>query len=201
MTTAQDLLIVSLDVPPARPVERGELSLALAGAELIDLVEAGVLVLADDRVTPGTAPAPGDRLLAEAAASMVRREPYESVEEWLWRRGRGLAAAYTARMEADGVLTRPRGRRLAGRSDRSGAADSPARRRAAERWAADEPVLAGLATTTGVREEEGDGFPGPLTDQVATVLVAVGDAVTELTAVRQRRSVEDAAFDNVWRGF
>ncbi|MFC9290547.1 GPP34 family phosphoprotein, partial [Streptomyces sp. NPDC057052] len=113
----------------------------------------------------------------------------------------GLAAAYTARMEADGLLTSPRGRRLAGRSDRNGAADSPARRRAAERWAAGEPVLAGLATTTGVREEEGDGFPGPLTDQVATVLVAVGDAVTELTAVRQRRSVEDAAFDNVWRGF
>ncbi|MFH9859207.1 GPP34 family phosphoprotein [Streptomyces sp. NPDC017202] len=198
MTTAQDLLIVSLDVPPARPVERGELSLALAGAELIDLVEAGVLVLADDRVTPGTAPAPADRLLAEAAASVVRREPYESVEEWLWRRGRGLTQAYTARMEDDGVPARPRGRRLAGRS---GAADSPARRRAAERWAAGEPVLAGLATTTGIREEEGDGFPGPLTDEVATVLVAVGDAVTELTAVRQRRSVEDAAFDNVWRGF
>ncbi|MGV9560596.1 GOLPH3/VPS74 family protein [Streptomyces sp. NPDC003401] len=203
MTTAQDLLIVSLDVPPARPVERGELSLALAGAELIDLVEADVLALDGDRVTPGAAPAPApaDGLLAEAAASVVRREPYESVEEWLWRRGRGLAAAYTARMEADGVLTRPRGRRSAGRSGRGGDEDSPVRRRAVERWAADEPVLAGLAVTTGVREEEGDGFPGPLTDRVATVLVAVGDAVTELTAVRQRRSVEDAAFDNVWRGW
>ncbi|MFJ9714521.1 GPP34 family phosphoprotein [Streptomyces sp. NPDC101213] len=201
MTTAQDLLIVSLDVPPARPVERGELSLALAGAELIDLVEADVLVLTGDRVAPGPAPAPADRLLAEAAASVVRREPYESVEEWLWRRGRGLAEAYTARSEADGVLARPRGRLLAGRSGRSAPVDSPARRRAAERWAAGEPVLAGLATATGLREEEGDGFPGPLTDRVATVLVAVGDAVTELTAVRQRRSVEDAAFDNVWRGF
>ena len=29
---------------------------------------------------------------------------------------------------------------------------------------------------------------------------AVGEAVTELTAAQQRRSVEDAAFDNVWRG-
>ncbi|MFD5542523.1 GPP34 family phosphoprotein, partial [Streptomyces sp. NPDC127079] len=25
-------------------------------------------------------------------------------------------------------------------------------------------------------------------------------AVTELAAVRQRREIEDAAFDNVWRG-
>ncbi|MFE7645780.1 GOLPH3/VPS74 family protein [Streptomyces phaeoluteigriseus] len=200
MTTAQDLMIVSLDVAPARPVEQGELSLALAGAELIDLVEAGVVVLDGDRVTPGQAAAPDDRLLADAASSLVRREPYESVEEWLWRRGRGLMSAYTARMEADGVLTHPRGRWLAARSDRSEAVDSPARSRAAERWASAEPVLAGLATTAGLREEPGDGFPGPLTDPVATVLAAVGEAVTELTAAQQRRSVEDSAFDNVWRG-
>ncbi|MEU5247025.1 GPP34 family phosphoprotein, partial [Streptomyces asoensis] len=36
-------------------------------------------------------------------------------------------------------------------------------------------------------------------DAVGTVLAAVGDAVTELEAVRQRRSIEDAAFDNIWR--
>ncbi|MFE9675251.1 GPP34 family phosphoprotein [Streptomyces sp. NPDC006259] len=204
MTTAQDLMIVSLDVTPAHPVEQGELSLALAGAELVDLVGAGVLVLDGDRVTPGAAPAPADPLLAEAAASPARREPhepYESVEEWLWRRGRGLASAYAARMEADGTLTRPRGHWFAARSGRSEAVDSPARRRAAERWASGEPVLAGLATTAGVREERGDDFPASLTEPVVTVLAAVGDAVTELTAVRQRRSVEDAAFDNVWRGF
>ncbi|MFF8191155.1 GPP34 family phosphoprotein [Streptomyces bobili] len=200
MTTAQDLMIVSLDVTPARPVEQGELSLALAGAELIDLVEAGVVVLDGDRVTPGRAEAPDDRLLADAASALVRRDPYESVEEWLWRRGRGLASAYTARMEADGTLTHPRSHWLAVRSDRREAVDSPARRRAAERWASAEPVLAGLATTAGLREEEGDGFPGPLTDPVETVLAAVGEAVTELTAAQQRRSVEDAAFDNVWRG-
>lgn len=33
-----------------------------------------------------------------------------------------------------------------------------------------------------------------------TVLAAVDEAVTELAGVRQRRSIEDAAFDNVWRG-
>ncbi|WP_372346668.1 hypothetical protein [Streptomyces sp. KL116D] len=38
-------------------------------------------------------------------------------------------------------------------------------------------------------------------DATVTVLAAVGNAVMELEAVRQRRSVENAAFDNVWRGF
>lgn len=33
-----------------------------------------------------------------------------------------------------------------------------------------------------------------------TVLAVVHDAVTELEAVRQRKTVEDAAYDNVWRG-
>ncbi|MYX63583.1 GPP34 family phosphoprotein, partial [Streptomyces sp. SID8382] len=32
-----------------------------------------------------------------------------------------------------------------------------------------------------------------------TVLAAVNDAVMELEAERQRRAIEEAAFDNVWR--
>ncbi|MET7436192.1 GPP34 family phosphoprotein, partial [Streptomyces flaveolus] len=31
-------------------------------------------------------------------------------------------------------------------------------------------------------------------------LAAVGDAVTSLEALRLRRDVENAAFDNMWRG-
>ncbi|MYS50602.1 GPP34 family phosphoprotein, partial [Streptomyces sp. SID6013] len=31
-------------------------------------------------------------------------------------------------------------------------------------------------------------------------LAAVHDAVVELAATRQRRSIEEAAFDNIWRG-
>jgi hypothetical protein len=199
MTTAQDLMIVSLDVTPVRPVEQGELSLALAGAEVIDLAGVGALVLDDDRLVPGPPTAPQDRLLAEAASFLVREEPYESVEDWLWRRGSGLSSAYTARMEADGLLTRPRGRLFAARSARTTPAESPARRHAAERWASGEPVLAALAAAAGIRDEPADGLPGPLTDPVVTVLAAVGNAVTELAAVRQRRSIEDAAFDNIWR--
>lgn len=37
-------------------------------------------------------------------------------------------------------------------------------------------------------------------DTVAAVLAAVNDTLVELAAVRQRRSIEDAAFDNIWRG-
>ncbi|MFH8799146.1 GPP34 family phosphoprotein [Streptomyces sp. NPDC017936] len=208
MTTAQDLLIVSLDVPPVRPVEQGELSLALAGAEAVDLVVAEALAVDGDRLVPGLPPAPREGLLDQAVSLLVRVEPYESVEDWLWRRGRGLAAAYIARLEADGLLTRPRGRPFAARPARPEPVDSPARRRAAERWARGEPVLAALAAAAGIRDEPAGGAPdepaGGVPDEpadaVVTVLAAVGDAVTELVAVRQRRSVEDAAFDNVWRG-
>lgn len=120
MTTARDLLLVAMDVAPVRPAGQGELSLALAGAEVIDLVGTGAVALDGDLLVPGTAPAPDDRLLAEAAASLVRAAPYESVEDWLWRRGSGLAAAYSARFEADGLTGRARhGGSRSGRRGRS----------------------------------------------------------------------------------
>ncbi|MFD9316286.1 GPP34 family phosphoprotein [Streptomyces sp. NPDC060053] len=199
MTTARDLMLVAMDVAPVRPVGQGELSLALAGAEVIDLVGTGAVALDGDLLVPGLAPAPDDRLLAEAAASLVRSTPYESVEDWLWRRGNGLAAAYSARLEADGLVGRPRHGRFPLRSAGTEPLDSPARRRATGRWEADEPVLATLAAAVGLREEPADGFPDLPGDTVVTVLAAVGDAAAELEAVRQRRSIEDAAFDNIWR--
>ncbi|MFF3333085.1 GPP34 family phosphoprotein [Streptomyces sp. NPDC002888] len=200
MTTAQDLMIVSMDVTPVRPVGQGDLSLALAGAELIDLAESGAVAVDDDRIVPGPPSAPDDHLLEEAASSLVRVHPYESVDDWLWRRGRELSSVYAARMEADGLITRPRRRVIAVGSARTEPADSPARGRATERWVSEEPVLAVLAAAVGLREEPADGFSAPFTDAVETVLAAVGDAVAELEAVRQRRTIEKAAFDNIWRG-
>lgn len=200
MTTARDLLIVTMDPGTGRPVEQGDLSLALAGAELIDLVEASAVDLDGDRIVPGPQPATGDRLLDEAASSLVRAEPYESAEDWLWRRGRGLFSAYLAALETEGLITRERGRRFPVRTGRKALADSPDRRRAEERQASDEPVLAALTTALGIRDEPVDGLPELTDDAVVTVLATVGDAVTELEAVRQRRTIEDAAFDNVWRG-
>ncbi|MET8163895.1 GPP34 family phosphoprotein [Streptomyces sp. NPDC005329] len=199
MTTAWDLMLVAMDVAPVRPVGQGELSLALAGAEVIDLVGTEAVALDGDLLVPGLAPAPDDRLLAEAAASLVRSTPYESVEDWLWRRGNGLAAAYSARLEADGLVGRPRHGRFPFRSAGTEPLDSPARRHATGRWEADEPVLATLAAAVGLREEPADGFPDLPGESVVTVLAAVGDATAELEAVRQRRSIEDAAFDNIWR--
>ncbi|MEW2047251.1 GPP34 family phosphoprotein [Streptomyces sp. NPDC005476] len=199
MTTARDLMLVAMDVTPVRPLGQGDLSLALAGAEVIDLVGSGAVALDGDLLVPGPPSAPEDRLLAEAASSLVRTAPYESVEDWLWRRGQGLAAAYSARLEADGLVGRPRHRRLPFRSAGMEPLDSPARRGATERWEADEPVLAVLAAAVGLREEPADGFPDLPGDTAGTVLAAVGDAVAELEAVRQRRSIEDAAFDNIWR--
>ncbi|GAA2343746.1 GPP34 family phosphoprotein [Streptomyces kunmingensis] len=225
MNTARDLAIISLSVPD-RPVEQGDLSLALAGAELLDLVAAGALgVDGDDRIVPGDRARGGERLLDEAAALLVRQEPYEPVEEWLWRRGQGLSAVYFDELERTGSATRERGNRLSLRAARTVPLDSPAGRQAAERRASGEPVLAALAAVAGigdgpaggVEDESPDGVeettptssapsstevPASASiDEVTTaVLAAVGNAVIELEAVRQQRSIQDAAFDNVWRG-
>ncbi|MBZ9638803.1 GPP34 family phosphoprotein [Streptomyces sp. PSKA30] len=201
MTTARDLAIVALDAAPGRPVEQGDLSLALAGAEVFDLIEAKALVLDGDRILPGAQAPTGDRLLDEAAAALVRQEPYESVEDWLWRRGRGLSSAYVDDFERMGLTARPRGHRLPLRTGRTVLVDSAARRQAEARWSAGEPVLAALAAAAGLRDEPAEDAEALAGDTVTTVLAAVGDAVMELEAVRQRKAIEDAAFDNVWRGY
>ncbi|MER5428850.1 GPP34 family phosphoprotein [Streptomyces sp. NPDC002588] len=202
MTTARDLFFVSLDVPSGRPVERGDLSLALAGAELSDLLAGGAVTLEDDRIVPGLVPATGDPLLDRAGDALVRQPPYESVEDWLWRRGDGLASAYAAALGAEARAGGARKSRTALWSRRpaaTGSEPSPARRQAAERWAAREPALAGLAAALDIPEGAADEPADPADDPTATVLAAVNGALTELEGVRQRRRIEDAAFDNVWR--
>lgn len=152
MTTPQDLLIVALDAPPASRPAQGDLSLALAGAELLDLLEVGALVVEDDRVVPSAERVTGDVLLDGAAASLVRQTPYETVEDWLWRRGRGLADAYATALEEQEQPAGTRRHWLRRRSAPASPPDSPARRRAADRWAAREPVLVGLADALGIED-------------------------------------------------
>ncbi|WP_314171401.1 GOLPH3/VPS74 family protein [Streptomyces winkii] len=201
MTTPRDLMITAMDVEPSRPVEPGELSLALAGAELIDLMAAGEVALDGDTIVPRPRGAVADRLLDHAAAALVRDAPYESVGDWLWRRGRGLAPAYLTALEADGQLTRRRRRWVPLRTGQLITADVPERQLARDRWASGEPVLATLARTVGIQAGGVGDSPGVADDAVETVLVAVGDASVELEAVRQRRTIEKDAFDNIWRGY
>ncbi|MER6499099.1 GPP34 family phosphoprotein [Streptomyces sp. NPDC001455] len=212
MTTSRDLLFVSLDQVSGGAVEQGDLSLALAGAEVIDLLGVEAVALDGDRIVPGHVPSLPDPLLDRAASSLVRDAPYESVGDWLWRRGRGLSAAYLAVLEAEGKLARRHRRGVRFGAGRIVPEDSPDRSDAASRWASGEPVLVGLAAALGIRGgdggegeegEEGVGVadsPGVDDDAVDTVLAAVHEALTRLEAVRLRRSVEQAAFDNIWRG-
>ncbi|MDN3025483.1 GPP34 family phosphoprotein [Streptomyces sp. S.PB5] len=200
MNAARDLAVLALAASPGTPLEQGDVSLALAGAELLDLVEAGALVVDSDRIVPGAPPETGDPLLDEAAATFVRQEPYEAVEDWLWRRGEGLSAAYSSALESEGLATRERGRRIPVRSGRTVLLDSPERTRAEERLASAEPVLTTLATAAGLQDERAETLEDLTDDTVTAVLAAVGDAVMELEGVRQRRAVENSAFDNIWRG-
>jgi hypothetical protein len=200
MTTPRDLFLVTVYDAAARPVEQGDLSLALAGAELVDLFDAGAVTLDGELIVPAPAGATEDRLLGEAAAALRRETPYESVEDWLWRRGRGLSSVYLTVFEEEGRFTRQHRRWLPSWTGVASLVDSPDRRRATDRWTSEEPVLATLAATVGIRDMPTAELPDEVGEAVATVLAAVDDAVTELTAVRQRRDIEKAAFDNIWRG-
>ncbi|MGW2620776.1 GOLPH3/VPS74 family protein [Streptomyces sp. NPDC001500] len=203
MTTAKDLFMIAIE--PEHSVGQGDLSLALAGAELIDLIGAGTVALDGDRIVPGGPPPPDDGFLDEAAAGLTRQLPYERVEDWLWRRGRDLSATYQAALEESGELTPQRSSRSPFGSKRLQPVDTPARRRAAERWRHGEPVLTALAAAVGIDDERSDDERSDdgtgLDDEAVTrVVAAVHDAVMELEAVRQRRTIENAAFANIWRG-
>ncbi|MFG2965707.1 MULTISPECIES: GPP34 family phosphoprotein [unclassified Streptomyces] len=200
MTTPRDLFIVAVYDAAGRPVEQGDLSLALAGAELVDLAGTGAVTLDGDLIVPASRGEAGDRLLDEAVGALKRETPHESVEDWLWRRGRGLAAAYLTELETAGTVARERRRWLPLPTERTTLADSPERARAHERWTSGEPVLAALAAAVGIQDEAAKDLASTASDATVTVVAAVSDAVTELAAVRQRREIEDAAFDNVWRG-
>ena len=200
MTTPRDLFVVAMDVAPGHPVAPGDLSLALAGAELIDLVRIGAATLDGERIVPGTPHASEDPLLTEAAGSLNPQVPHERVEDWLWRRGRGLSVAYRDIFEAEGLLALRRRRWLPSWTGQIALVDSPARTRAGHRWAAEDPVLAALATAAGVSDRPAADLRDVTDEAVATVLAAVDDAVTELVGVRHRKSIEDSAFSNVWRG-
>ncbi|GAA4317530.1 GPP34 family phosphoprotein [Streptomyces venetus] len=200
MGTARDLMIVAMDAATSRPVTQGDLSLGLAGAEVIDLLGAEVVTLDGDRMVSRLAPPLHDPLLDRAATALVRDKPYEPIEDWLWRRGRGLAQEYATTLEEEGLVSRPRASWLSFRGTPwPTPVESPARQRARHRRATDEPVLATLAAAVGVRDEVPEDLPAP-DDAAEAVLAAVVDAVTELDAVRRRRAIEDDAFANVWRG-
>ncbi|MFJ8469243.1 GOLPH3/VPS74 family protein [Streptomyces swartbergensis] len=201
MTTPRDLLITTMDLAASRALERGNLSLALAGAELIDLLDAQAVTLAGDHIVPSDRRAVADRMLDEAASSLARQAPYDSVDTWLWRRGRDLSEAYLATLEAEGQLSRRRHHRwMIFQPTHTVLVDSPARRHAANRYASDEPVLAALAAAAGIGDELPEESPSMADEAVATVLAAVQDAVRGLEAERQRRALDEAAFDNIWRG-
>ncbi|MFJ9507828.1 GPP34 family phosphoprotein [Streptomyces anulatus] len=201
MTTAKDLFSIAMDPVPDHAVGQGDLSLALAGAELLDLIGAGVITVDGDLIVPGGSSAPDDRLLGEAAARITGQPPYERIEDWLWRRGRDLAATYQDALEEDGELTQKRSGRLPFGPRRVELVDTPGRRRAVARREEGEPVLAALASAVGIDGgPSGDDEPRLDDGAVTTVVATVHEAVMELEAVRQRRTIENTAFANVWRG-
>ncbi|MEV5930312.1 GOLPH3/VPS74 family protein [Streptomyces cellulosae] len=199
MSTARDLALVAADPQDRTVVEQGDLSLALAGAELIDLLDAEALTLDGTLLVPaGPAPA-GDPLLSEAAQWLADGGPGETVDDWLWRRGRDLAGRYRTVLEEEGLVEPERRSRNPLRRQRTAPPDPTAARAAGERRSSGEPVLGALAAAVGLTGQGGEASDG-LDDEQTTVLAAVLQAVTELAGERQRRTIEAAAFDNIWRG-
>ena len=189
MTTPRDLLLVAMDMPSDRLVDRGDLSLALAAAELIDLLAAKAVTLVDGHIVPQPHERNTDRLLDEAMAAVLTPAPHETVDDWLWRRGRGLPAVYLAVLEEEGPLVRETYRRwglLPG--SRLVLADTAGRRRAAQRWSSDEPLLVALAAAVGLGEEGTPPDHETPGGAVGVVLESLTHAVEELAEERRLRA-------------
>lgn len=229
MNTARDLFVITLEVPSSRPIAQGDVSLVLAGAELVDLRDAHVLRLDGDRIVPLGEHADGtNALTAQASAQLVTEPPYETVEQWLWRRGRGLAGSYADDLAAQtagdargGLLPRFL-RHFA--PNRSQEPSVRPRHEATDRPVLDDTVLAAFAGTLGIGEaaqpdpsepsepsestepaepteptEPTDTTTADQADDLGLILAVVSDALLELEAERQRRQIEQDAYDNVWR--
>lgn len=198
MSTARDLALVAADPQDRTVVEQGDLSLALAGAELIDLLDAEALTLDGTLLVPaGPAPA-GDPCCPRPRSGW---RTADLARPWTTGSGDGAATSPGA--------TAPSSRRKGSSSPSGGAVTrcggSAPRRRPdggpgrGERRSSGEPVLGALAAAVGLTGQGGEASDG-LDDEQTTVLAAVLQAVTELAGERQRRTIEAAAFDNIWRG-
>jgi hypothetical protein len=200
MTTPRDLLIVTMDMASGSPPERGDLSLALAGAEAIDLLGAQAIRLDGDHIVPSNGQAIADRLLDEAASLLARQAPYESVGDWLWRRGRDLFSSYLAALEAEGQVTRQHLRWRLFRTGRTVLVDSPARREG--RQALDFGRCHSRGTCFGGRHSpQADGGPPGHRRRRGGASAGRGQCRGDGTGlVRQRPAIEEAALDNIWRG-
>ncbi|RSN45370.1 GPP34 family phosphoprotein [Streptomyces sp. WAC 04229] len=180
MGTAQRLSALAVALGGDPRIEEGDLSLALAAAELIDLTEAQAVLLHGDRLLPAAPVGTGSPMLIEAASELVRDAPYETVVDWLWRRGSGLAGRYRAAVAEARHVHRD-------------AAE------AVRDW--NDPVLAHLAAAAGMRPTPPDDTSADLDHEQIAILGEVHQAVTQLAAERQRRSIERGPFEGILRGF
>ncbi|MFD0053689.1 GPP34 family phosphoprotein [Streptomyces sp. NPDC127168] len=180
MGKAQRLSALAVALGGDPRIEEGDLSLALAAAELVDLTEAQAVLLHGDRLLPAARVETGSPMLIEAASELVRDVPYETVVGWLWRRGSGLAGRYRVAVGDARHLHRQ-------------AAE------AMRDW--NDPVLAHLAAAAGMRPTPSDEASADLDHDQIAILGEVHQAVTQLAAERQRRSIERGPSEGILRGF
>ncbi|WP_406387495.1 GPP34 family phosphoprotein [Streptomyces sp. NBC_00887] len=201
MTTPQNLLMITMDETSTRRVDPADLSVALAGAELIDLLEAKAIGLDNGYLVPGRQAVPDDHCLQQAMESLHLTEPYQLVSDWLGNREDMLVERYTAALETEDLATRrrPRGHPL--RSREVVLVDSPAHRQALERWASAEPVLVALAASVGIRTEQPHRSAAETDEAVAAVLSAVEEALAGLAAEREESIITQAKLDGLWDSY
>ncbi|WP_406387413.1 GPP34 family phosphoprotein [Streptomyces sp. NBC_00887] len=190
--------MVTMDVPTSTPVDQEDLSLVLAAAELIDLLKVRVVGLESRHIVPGPHGVPAEHFLEQAAATLQLTEPYELIGDWLWRRDRALARSYTEALETDKLAAwqRPAGHRF--RRREFTLIDSPARREAAERWAAADHVLVALAEAVGIKRDDRPSSANVVDSSVATVLSALGGTLVRLKSAQREEHHRQGKFDDGW---
>ncbi|WP_373432389.1 hypothetical protein [Streptomyces canus] len=88
-------------------------------------------------------------MLHEAVSLLAPGAPHTTVEDWLWRRGRELAARYRGALEEEGLVARAGRHRNPLRRTRPAPVDPTALLLARDRRTSGEPILAGFAAARG----------------------------------------------------
>ncbi|WP_329042669.1 hypothetical protein OHT61_30700 [Streptomyces sp. NBC_00178] len=132
---------------------------------------------------------------------MTGSEPFELVGDWLWRRDRALADAYTGTLEPSGLTIRQRPPGHPFRRREITLTDSPGRRRATERRQSAEPVLSALTEAVGMPGAETHSPGAAVGRPVSTVLSALRGVLEEWEAQRRERIIAQAELDRAWERF
>ena len=154
-TLGDDLVLLSLNPATGRVMTAQKLAYGLMGSELVRLVAANRVDIADGRLLVRSTAPTGDAELDAALASVAQASRPPRAERWVSHPRRGISASYLERLAAAGIIRKERAVLTRWRvTDAARVADARARMNAiattATRLGLDQAAFGGLAHATGL---------------------------------------------------